>query len=211
MTEQITLHTTPEKYEKCFPNGCLSPPVALRSSEPGDIVQAVYMMDGHYFANEAEWGYIPPKRTFVGKPIYYAAGDGITHKGTVASAFRNWRCVVPASNFTYLREVKGRMRRFKVYRRDRGLMLLAGIMEPNPPHLGGSEATVALITTTPNWLLARHGLRLHAPLVLEQKQVEPWLRPRTSIADVKSFIQSPADFALKVNVYLDPVAKPALA
>ncbi len=205
MTETITLHTTPDKYDRCFPNAWFSPPDGVRSSEPGDIVQAVHMMDGHYFAKEAEWGFIPPKRTFAGKPITYAEGATITRRHRTSIAC----CVVPASHFTFLREVDGVTMRYKLARRDRGLMLLAGIMEPNPPRIGGAAATVALITTRPNRMLAPHGLP--APLMLEHGQVEPWLRHSTKINVVKRLMQPPADLTLKLTIYFEPAAEPALA
>ncbi len=208
MTEQITLSASPEQYERCFPNPLFSPPSGSRSSEPGDIVQAVYMIDGEFLAKDAEWGYIPPKRTFAGTPITYAEGATITRKHTTSSAFCNWRCVVPASNFTFLREVDGQMMRYKLSRRDRGLMHLAGILEPNPPRIGGPGGTVALITTPSNRKMQPYVWE--RPLMLEHGQVEQWVHPRTSIAEVKGFIQPPADTALKLTVRLESAAELAL-
>ena len=206
MTETITLKARPTDYKKCFPNACFSPPDGLRSSEPGDIVQAVSMMDGMCFASKAVWGLVPPAHST--HCITYADGATVSRMHTTSSAFRNWRCLVPASLFTYVREVDGVTMRYKLSRRDGEVMLLAGIMEPNPPRFGGQEATVALIRTPSNRLLGPHGL--YAPLVLEQKQVEPWLRPGTSVTEVKGFIQPPADHALKLTINLEPVAEPAL-
>ncbi len=207
MTETITLKAKPTDYKKCFPNALFSPPSGSRSSEPGDVVQAVYMTDGLCFAKEATWGLVPPAH--ITRCITYADGATVSRMHTTSTAFRNWRCIVPASHFTYLREVDGKMMRYMLARRDGGLMLLAGIMEPNPPRIGGAEATVALITTPPNRLLAPHGL--HVPLVLERKQVEPWLRHSTDLAAVKTFIQPPADLTLKLTIYFEPATEPALA
>ena len=204
MTEKIVLNATPEEYLKYFPGMGLAPPAQSSSSTHGETVQALRMVGDAVGDMQAVWGFVPKWRTRADEPIYYAAGGTIARAWTCSVAFRNWRCIVPASRFTCQREVDGVNMRYTITRTGGGLMLLAGIFEPNPPQAVPSAATVALLTTAPNRMLSPHGLPL--PLLLNQKQVLPWLRGRTNIDVVKSFIRPPGEHALTLTVTLDRAA-----
>ena len=198
MSEKILLNATSAYYEKYFPGARLSPPEALRVSSHGEAVQMLHMPGADIQDEEARWGFIPAWRMTAGEPSYYAAGASISREWTRSVAFRNWRCIIPATSFVVLRKIDGETMRYELTRTGGGLMLLGGIFEPNPHPAGGSAPTVALITTTPNRMLAPHGLQV--PLLLNQKQVMPWLRGRTNIDVVKGFIRPPGESTLTLTI-----------
>lgn len=204
MTEKIELNATSEEYARYFPGARFSPPEALRSSVPGETVQIVHMHGAGVLDAEAVWGFVPQWRLHADNPIYYAAGATITKKWMCSVAFRNWRCIVPASSFAYLRKIDGVTMRYELSRTGGGLLLLAGIFEPSPPQSGGKAPTVALVTTTPNRKLAPHGL--HVPLILSQKQIMSWLRCRKNPLAAKGLIRPPGADELRLTVSVEPTA-----
>ena len=202
MAESIVLDTTLEEYRKYFSGACAEPPSGARWSAPDDTVRIVGMRGSDVADTEAVWGFVPQWRTYADNPAYYAAGASIHREWTLSVAFRNWRCIVPASSLVSLREVDGVMMCYKLSRTGGGLMLLGGIFEPNPRHVGAKAPTVALVTTVPNRMLAPHGLPV--PLLLNRKQIMPWLRSRTNIDLVNDFIQPPGENSLKLAITVEP-------
>ncbi len=203
MTEKIVLDATPAQYRESFPNTSILPPEKCGSSEPGDRLQIINMIRGDATDAQAVWGFVPQWRMTADNPVYYASGATISRKWTTSVAFRNWRCIVPASCFTWLREIDGVTMSYTLSRNDGGVLLLGGIFGPNPPHAMGTAPTAALVTTTPNRMLAPHGLQV--PLILKKKEVMPWLRARTNIDVVKSFIRPPGASDLKLVISLPAV------
>ena len=203
MTEKIVLNATPDQYKDSFPNAFFSPPERFRSSEPGDRLQIINMIRGDATDTEAVWGFVPQWRMTADEPIYFASGATIGRKWKTSVAFRNWRCIVPATSFTWLREIDGVTMAYTISRSDGGVLLLAGIFGPNPPDAKGIAPTAALVTTAPNRMLAPHGLQM--PLILKKKEVMPWLRARTNIDVVKSFIRPAGASDLTLRIYLPAV------
>ena len=203
MTEKIVLDATPDQYKESFPYNTFSPPENSGSSEPGDGLPIIHMLRGDAAAAEAVWGFVPQWRMTADNPIYYTSGATISRKWTTSVAFRNWRCVVPASHFTWLREIDGVTIIYTISRNDGGVLLLGGIFGPNPPHARGIALTAALVTTAPNRVLSPHGLQV--PLILKKKEVMPWLRSRTNIDLVRSFIRPPGENDLTLAISLPAV------
>ncbi len=203
MTEKIVLEATPDEYKESFPNDSFFPPEKSKTSEPGDRLQIITMISGEATNAEAVWGFVPQWRMTADDPIYYTAGATIGRKWTTSVAFRNWRCIVPATYFTWLREIDGVTMSYTLSRNDGGLLLLGGIFGPNIPYAQGSALTAGLVTTAPNRMLAPHGLQV--PLVLKKKDVMPWLRSRTNIDFVKSFIRPPGANELRLTISLPAV------
>ncbi len=201
MAESIVLDTTPEEYLKYFPDTVAEPPCGGRLSAPDDSVRFVGLGGGKLLDAEAVWGFVPQWSARVDKPIYHAAGAAIPRNWMLSVAIRNWRCIVPATSLVSLREVDGVMMRYQLSRTGGGLMLLGAIFEPYPHHAGSKAPTVALITTAPNRMLAPHGLQV--PLLLNRKQIMPWLRSRTNIDLVKSFIRPPGENSLKLTITVE--------
>ena len=206
MTEKIVLNATPDQYKEFFPNDSLFPPNRHRSSKPGDRLQIINMIRGDAADAEAVWGFVPQWRMTADNPIYYTSGATISRKWTTSVAFRNWRCIVPATLFTWLREIDGVTMSYTISRNDGGILLLGGIFGPNLPHATGASLTAGLVTTAPNRMLTPHGLQV--PLILKKKEVMPWLRSRTNIDLVKSFIRPPGANDLKLTISL-PAAERA--
>lgn len=201
MTERIVLDTTPEEYLKYFPLVGAQPPEGMTTSAPGGAMHIVGMRGGEAVGAAAAWGFVPQWDASADEPACFAAGASIARKWKFSVAFRNWRCIVPASSLVCWREVDGVKMRYALSRTGGGLMLLGGIFEPMPHPTGAKVPTVALITTAPNRMLAPHGLQV--PLLLNGKQIMPWLRGRTNMDLVNEFIKPPGENCLKITITVE--------
>ena len=100
------------------------------------------------------WGLIPgwAKDPSIGNKLANARGETVAEKPTFRSAFKRWRCLVPASGFYEWKAVAGKKQPFYIRPKGTDLFGLAGITElwKGPD---GPVHTVSLITTEPNHLM----------------------------------------------------------
>jgi putative SOS response-associated peptidase YedK len=112
------------------------------------------------------WGSKPPN----------ARGETVAEKPMFASAFRSFRCLVPASGFY---EWKARQP-YYVVPADAELFALAGMVV-----LWKGERTVSLITTAPNELL--RGIHDRMPVIVAPEHYAAWLDPANH--DARAFLR----------------------
>ena len=202
MSPIITLNAFPEAYDNYFEDRWFSPPDAPQLASHGDKVQMICMRSGDVLAEDAVWGFVPHWRDYGDNPINYAAGETITRKWTVSGSFRDRRCIIPATSFTYFKDVDGVTMSYCLTSNNGELMLLGGIYESTPPYFSAPSPTVALITTLPNPSLQYYARQM--PLLLSKDQILPWLRYSENVAEPKSFIHPYAgdDLTLTISARL---------
>lgn len=201
MSEIIELSTTLATLYAEIGDQCYLLNDGPSSCRRGQTTQFIRHFDGDLFAERSTWGYVPYWRNDAERPIYYAAGETITRKGTVSRAFQHARCIVPATSFIYEREIDGSTVHFTVTPKQGDVLLLAGIYEPSVPRYGGGHhQTMALVTK------AAHDTLLYplgqVPLCLKKEQVMTWLRVSTNMAVVKQLValNSADNLALRTSI-----------
>jgi len=120
------------------------------------------------------WGLIPgwARDPTIGNRLVNARGETVAEKPAFRTAFKHWRCLVPASGF-YEWKTEGK-RKVAYYIRPKGdeLFGLAGITEEwNGPE--GVVRTVCLITTEPNELMRQIHDRM--PVIVAPEDYGAWL------------------------------------
>ena len=128
--------------------------------------------DGHRVARPHRWGLIPhwAKDPAIGNKLANARGESLAERPAFRDAFRQWRCLVPASGF-YEWQTRG-ARKYPWYLRppDAELFALAGITA-----LWNGMRTVSLITTEPNELMRPIHDRM--PVIVAPQDYAAWLDP----------------------------------
>lgn len=140
------------------------------------------------------WGLIPgwAKDPAVGNKLANARGETVAEKPSFRTAFKAWRCLVPASGFYEWKPVAGKKQPYYIHPKGRELFGLAGITELwNGPD--GPLHTVSLITTAPNELMREIHDRM--PVIVPLEDYGAWLDPANQdVMKLKAFIRSfPAD------------------
>jgi putative SOS response-associated peptidase YedK len=116
------------------------------------------------------WGAKPPN----------ARGETVAEKPMFASAFRGFRCLVPASGFYEWKTVAGRKQPYYVFPGETPLFGLAGMVL-----LWKGERSIALITTAPNELMREIHDRM--PVILAREDYGAWLDPANQ--DARGFLR----------------------
>jgi putative SOS response-associated peptidase YedK len=105
-----------------------------------------------------------------------ARAEGLASRPTFREAFRQRRCVVPASGFYEWRSQGGRRKPYLCRLRDESPLYLAGLWVPWHGAEGGSaDGTCAIITVPPNEVIRPIHDRMPAILALEE--AGRWLSP----------------------------------
>src|SRR6266850_1912024 len=123
---------------------------------PGAEVLAVRVdSQRNRVAKPYRWGLIPhwAKDPAIGRKLANARGESLAEKPAFRDAFRQWRCLVPASGYYEWQSVAGRKQPWYMRPSDAELFALAGLTALWHG-LQGPVRSVSLITTAPNQLTA---------------------------------------------------------
>jgi len=136
------------------------------------------------------WGLIPgwAKDPGIGNKLANARGETVAEKPSFRSAFKRWRCLVPASGFYEWKAVAGKKCPYYIRPKGADLFGLAGITElwrgpEGPVH------SVSLITTEPNELM--RAIHDRMPVIIPTDDYGAWLDPANQDTNtLKNFIRS---------------------
>ena len=190
MCGRYSLHANPEVVALQF--GLAQPPEFRPSYNvcPGTEILVVRTdREGVRVARAHRWGLIPhwakdpaSANKLAGR-LTAARGESLVERPAFRDAFRQWRCLVPASGFYEWQRRGGRKLPWYVQPRDAELFALAGITA-----LWQGLRTVSLITTEPNELMRPIHDRM--PVIIAPEQYDAWLDPAARDAEkLMRFVQ----------------------
>ena len=153
---------------------------------PGsDILVVRVARDGRRVARSNHWGLVPhwAKDPSIGNKLANARGESLAERPAFRDAFRQWRCLVPASGF-YEWQTLGRGKLpWYILPRDAGLFALAGITA----YWKGLRS-VSLITTDANQLMRPIHERM--PVIIGPQDYSAWLDPaKRDIGELMRYIK----------------------
>ncbi len=137
------------------------------------------------------WGLIPSWAHGPARPFVNARAETVAEKPAFRDAFHRRRCLVPASGF-YEWEARGRMRHPWVFRRrDRQAFFFAGLWESSTASDGTLRETCAIITTTPNPIVAPIHDRM--PVLLDPAGARNWLHATATPSSLTALLRPAPD------------------
>lgn len=105
-----------------------------------------------------------------GNKLINARAETLTERPAFRSAFRQYRCLVPASGFYEWQSVAGRKQPWYVLPKDGPLFALGGIVL-----LWQGARSVAIVTTAANAVMS--GIHDRMPVIVPVENYEAWLGP----------------------------------
>jgi putative SOS response-associated peptidase YedK len=122
------------------------------------------------------WGLIPfwAKEKTIGNKLINARGETITEKPSFRNAFRNQRCLVPATGFFEWRRDSARTP-FNIRLKGGEPFSFAGLWDKWVSGNGETIHSFTIITTVPNELVAKIHDRM--PVILRREDEARWIKP----------------------------------
>ena len=117
------------------------------------------------------------KDASIGNRLANARGETIADRPAFKAAFRQWRCLVPASGFYEWKATRSGKQPYYIRPAGDELFGLAGITEL----WRGQLRTVCLITTGANELM--RGIHDRMPVIVPVQDYDAWLDPRSHAAE----------------------------
>ncbi|MET1231215.1 MAG: SOS response-associated peptidase [Candidatus Limnocylindrales bacterium] len=179
----------------------------VESSEPrfnvaptDGVVAVVHPPNDRRLLTSLRWGLIPAwaDDARAGSRMINARSETIFSSPAYRASVRKRRCLIPADGFYEWRRVadgsKAPKQPYLIHRLDGGPLALAGIWSPwKQPETGEWLRSCAIVTTTPNPLMAR--LHDRMPVILAESAWERWLDPDLDdVAELRGLLgPSPSD------------------
>lgn len=131
------------------------------------------------------WGLVPAwaKEMGAGAPLINARAEGIERKPTFRKPLRFQRLIIPATGFYEWQAPAGGGRKVKYLftREDGDFLALAGVYDTWKTPEGREVSSCAIITTTPNELVAPVHNRM--PVILAREDEDRWLDPDETVSE----------------------------
>jgi putative SOS response-associated peptidase YedK len=120
------------------------------------------------------WGLIPfwAKDPAIGNKLINAKSETILEKPSFKNAFKSKRCLVLSDGF-YEWKKEGLKTPYRITRRDGVAFAMAGIWDRWTDQNGEEIHSFAILTTTPNSLMAKIHDRM--PVILDRKTEKRWI------------------------------------
>ncbi|MBE0615782.1 MAG: SOS response-associated peptidase [Burkholderiales bacterium] len=151
-------------------------PLARYNVAPATDQLVVLEEDGRRAARWHHWGLIPhwAKDMSIGYKTINARGESVAAKPAFRAAFRQRRCLVPASGFYEWKALAGGKQPYLIRMRSGELFAFAGLWESwaGPE---GERRSFTIVTTAPNALMERIHDRM--PVIIPRAQYARWLDP----------------------------------
>jgi putative SOS response-associated peptidase YedK len=173
MCGRYSIHANPEVVALQFALDAL--PEFKRSYNvcPGsDILVVRIDREGKRVARPNRWGLVPhwAKDPSIGNKLANARGESLAERPAFRDAFRQWRCLVPASGFYEWQKLGRGKLPWYIRPRDAELFALAGITA----YWKGLRS-VSLVTTEANQLMRPIHERM--PVIIPPQDYSTWLDP----------------------------------
>ena len=180
MCGRYALHSHPEVVALQF-NLASAPEIEARYNicPSNDILIVRSHAQRGRVCDQSRWGLVPSwaKDASIGNRLANARGETIADRPAFKAAFRQWRCLVPASGFYEWKTTRSGKQPYYIRPAGDELFGLAGITAL----WRGQLRTVCLITTAANELT--RGIHDRMPVIVPVQDYDAWLDPRNHAAE----------------------------
>lgn len=167
---------------------------------PGQQILSIIQPDGEACqAVWLYWGLVPfwSKDPKISHSLFNARAESVAEKPSFRTAFRQRRCLIPATGFYEWQSTDSGKQAYHICRRDHSLFAFAGLWDCNDAS-GQALYTCTVITTEATALMAPIHQRM--PVIIPRENYERWLDKHASTEQLKVLLANPA--------YQDMVAVP---
>lgn len=175
---------------------------------PGQKILAIIRSDDtDYEAVYLYWGLIPfwSKQTNINKGFFNARAETVAEKPSFRTAFRQHRCLIPATGFYEWQVMESGKQAYHIYRQDHGLFAFAGLWDCNQ-QTDHALYSCAIITTAADALMAPIHQRM--PVIIPKQDYGRWLDKNASLEQLQALWDNPAYRSMVATPISDRVNNP---
>jgi putative SOS response-associated peptidase YedK len=135
------------------------------------------------------WGFVPywAKDEVMAKTGHInARSETLAEKPTFKDAFKNHRCLIPASGYFEWRLIAGKKQPYYISIKETTLFSFAGIWSTWQAPNGESQTTCAIITAPATGVLQKVHDRM--PILIHAEYYEKWLSSKTPLSEIKDLL-----------------------
>src|SRR6516225_871216 len=157
----------------------LEPRYNIAPTQPVAVVRAA---DGENELSWLRWGLIPSwsKDATIGYKLINARAESVAEKPSFRSAFKQRRCLIPASGFyEWQKQETSRKQPYFIFPRHGELFSFAGLWERWHDPEGEEVETCTILTTEANALM--RPLHDRMPVILDTSAEDVWLDTRSTV------------------------------
>jgi putative SOS response-associated peptidase YedK len=185
MCGRFTLTLNPAELEDTLNNYTFPATFAPRFNiAPSQPVLAI-PNDEKFTADFFLWGLIPmwAKDPTIGSRLINARAETLAEKPAFRGSYRHKRCLILADGFYEWKTIVGKKTKtpYYIHMQDRQLFAMAGLWDHWASPDGASINTCAIITTSPNELMASIHDRM--PVILHPRDYAKWLNPAPQLPE----------------------------
>jgi putative SOS response-associated peptidase YedK len=209
MCGRFNLIATPEQVIEAFQ---LKDPPDYETSyniPPGQTILGIIQLeDASYKAVNLQWGLIPSwaKDSKIGNRLINARAETLHEKPAFRAAYKQRRCLIPATGFYEWQKTAHGKRPFNIFRQDRQLFAFAGLWE----HWRQNDETIyscTIITRAANPLLQPIHDRM--PVIIPEQHYPVWLHKDQPHASLQALLENDSGYEdMKVVPVSDWVNNP---
>jgi putative SOS response-associated peptidase YedK len=154
---------------------------------PTQAVAAVRAMSAGNELTRLRWGLVPSWASdlSIGNKLLNARCETVADKPSFRAAFRQRRCLIPASGFyEWQKQGGGRKQPYFIRPRDGGLFAFAGLWERWHDPRGETVESCTILTTEANELM--QPLHDRMPVIVDPASDRVWLDPHSSADSLRA-------------------------
>lgn len=173
-----TAFLLPEKLKDYFQLDVIHPFIDSFNIAPSLLIPTIRAIDHQRTLSPMKWGLIPhwAKDRDIGLRTFNARVETLSQKPTFREAFRNKRCIIPATGFYEWQRQGEKKQPFFLRRQDGEPMAFAGLWDTwTDPASGEVVESCAIVTVAANEQV--QAIHDRVPAILEVEYFDRWLDP----------------------------------
>lgn len=145
-----------------------------------------------------KWGFVPEWSKERNSKFINARSESVFEKPSFSNAVASRRCIIPADGY-YEWHPKNKERYYVEPLEDEPLSM-AGIWEPwKDPVTGAMSLTCAIVTQDSEGHMSADPVHHRMPLLLKEGEWDRWLKPESSLDDVRLVLNAPRMTKLNIE------------
>lgn len=139
---------------------------------PGQVAKVILQLD-KMVIKPMKWGLVTDWSKERSYKLINVRTETLLNRKTFYNQFKLHRCLIPVDGFYEWKQVEDRKIPYYITRKDKELLLLAGLWNVTEGTFGNGSYSFSIVTTGANILISEVHDRM--PVIIQEKHLDTWL------------------------------------